>query len=279
MSRLLIIDGHNLLFRMFYGIPSAIKNSEGKDIRGVIGFIGGMLKAINLYKFDNMIVVFDSETSTGSKLDIDKNYKSNRIDYSQVDEEVNPFSQLKYIYKVLDYMDVEYIEVSEYEADDYIASLCRFYSEQEIVILSTDRDFLQLVTEDITVYSPRGKMSIEFTPKKIYEKFLITPQQVVDYKVLVGDKSDNIAGVKSIGPKTAVRLLNEGTLDEILSGKVFVEPKIYDKLLENKDLIVRNSKLISMKYDMDIALSHTNLSISFDTEMKTMEIINSLGIS
>ncbi len=279
MGKLLIIDGHNLLFRMFYGIPSAIPNSEGKDIRGVIGFVGGMLKALNLYDFDKMIVVFDSETSTDGKLEIDDNYKSNRVDYSQGEEAENPFSQLDYIYRVLEHLNVEYIEVSDYEADDYIASLCSQYSEEEIVILYTDRDFLQLVSESITVYSPRGKMSIEFTPAKVYEKFNISPDQVVDYKVLVGDKSDNIAGVKSIGPKTAVRLLNIGTLADILAGHTTVEPKLFTKLTENTELILRNSKLITMNKDIEINMEHSNLSITFDRKKKTMEILSLLGIN
>lgn len=279
MGKLLIIDGHNLLFRMFYGIPSAIPNSEGKDIRGVIGFVGGIFKTLNLYDFENMIVVFDSETSTVGKLEIDDDYKSNRIDYSQVEEAENPFSQLDYIYRVLEHMNIEFIEVADYEADDYIASLCSLYSEQEIVILSTDRDFLQLVSDTITVYSPRGKMSIEFTPAKVYEKFMISPDQVIDYKVLIGDKSDNIVGVKSIGPKTAVRLLNAGTLDEILSGEVSVEPKLYAKLIENRELICRNTKLITMNSDIVIAAEHINMPITFDRKMKTMQILSACGIS
>lgn len=278
MHKLLIIDGHNLLFRMFYGIPSPIFNSNGKDIRGVIGFIGGMLKAINLYDFDEMIVVFDSESSTSERLDIDTNYKGNRVDYSSVPDEENPYSQLDFIYTVLDHMKVEFIEVEGYEADDYIASLCRVYSNYEIVIISTDRDFLQLVTDKTTVYSPRGKMSIEFTPFKVYEKFSIKPSQVIDYKALVGDKSDNIIGIKSIGPKTAVKLLELGTLEELLSGKVRIDEKLNRKLQDNIDLVERNIKLITMNNEIDIRLDSMNMSINFDRKLKTVSILKECGI-
>ncbi len=279
MDKFLIIDGHNLLFRMFYGIPNPIRNSDGKDIRGVIGFIGGMLKVLNLYQFDNMIIVFDSETSTVKRTELDENYKNNRIDYSKVVEEENPFSQLDYIYKVLEYLNIKHIEVDGYEADDYIASLCRLYSSYEIVILSTDRDFLQLVSENITLYSPRGKMSIEFTPTIVFEKFNINPCQMIDYKILVGDMSDNIKGVKSIGPKTAVKILSKGTLEEIMSGAVSIEEKLYSKLIKNKELINRNRQLIAMKDNIDINTDYNSMAIIFERERKTMEILNLCGIS
>lgn len=278
MENLLIIDGHNLLFRMFYGIPSPIMSTAGIDIRGVIGFIGGMLKAINLFDYDNIIIIFDSETSSNQRKEIDKDYKNNRIDYSKVEEEANPFTQLSSIYTILDKMGIEHIEIKDHEADDYIASLCNHYSNTNIVIYSTDRDFLQLVNNRITLYCPRGKNSIKFDPAKTFEKFNIYPDKIIDYKVLVGDVSDNIKGVRSIGPKTAVKILNNGTLSDIILKKIKIEPKLSNKILEDKELIQRNINLIRMKTNIKIEIDSPNFFIKFDKQIKTKEILKYIGL-
>lgn len=280
MKNMMIIDGHNLLFRMYYGIPNPIKNSSGQDIRGVIGFVGGMLKLVNMDSFDKLIIVFDSETSIDERIVEDSNYKQNRIDYSKVPDEDNPFVQLDYIYRVLEYLKVDFIEAQGHEADDYIASLCSCYKDKyNITIVSTDRDFLQLVDEKVFVYSPRGKLSILFTPDKVKEKFNINPSQIIDYKILVGDNSDNISGVKSIGPKTAVKILNNGTLSEILEGKEQIEEKLLCKLIRNKEVIDRNRKLIKMKDDIELNIDNLDLSIKFDKNEKAMRIIKECGLT
>ncbi|MGL1893384.1 MAG: hypothetical protein OCD02_17235 [Spirochaetaceae bacterium] len=278
MDKLLIVDGHNLLFRMYYGIPAPILNSEGKDIRAVIGFLGGLLKYINSNLVDKLIIVFDSENSSSANQLIDNNYKKNRIDYNTVPAEENPFEQLGYIYQILEYMKIEYTEVTEFEADDYIASLCRYYTDDnEITILSTDRDFLQLITPNITLYSPRGKKSIHFTEDEVFKRFCVAPNQIIDYKTLVGDNSDNISGIKSIGPKTAVKILKLGTLKDHLEGKIEIEESLKTKLIINKDKIMKNQKMILL--NDKISIENRNLSINFDSDQKTMEIINRCGLS
>lgn len=280
MEKLLVIDGHNLLMRMYYGIPGPIRNSQGKDIRGVIGFIGGLFKMVNKGEFNKLLIIFDSETSIESRVKEDSNYKQNRIDYSQVADENNPFVQLKYIYKILDYLKVDYLEVKGYEADDYIASVCRCYGgSHHITIASTDRDFLQLVNDRVTVYSPRGKMSIAFTPAEVYRKLKISPSQMVDYKVLVGDKSDNISGVKSIGPKTAIKILNKGTLQEIINEQVQIDDKIHQRIIDSKNEIYRNIRLITMKDDIDVKANKHSMEIHFDTGLKIMKLIEMLGFN
>lgn len=252
----MLIDGHNLLFRMFYGIPGPIYNTNNQDIRAVVGFVGGVTKAIKEFSADELIIVFDSESSTSDRVEIDEDYKSNRVDYSQVAEEENPFTQLPMIYQVLDTMGIDYLEATTCEADDYIASLSKYYHDKEVIIMSTDRDFLQLVSNRIMVYSPRGKMSIEFDADKVFEKFSVEPKQIIDYKILVGDKSDNIEGVKSIGPKTAVKILAEGSLDFILTGKSNLADKLYKKLEDARGVIEKNRLLITMDQDIPIERDH-----------------------
>lgn len=157
MHKIILVDGHNLLFRMFYGIPSSIKNSKGKEIRGLIGFIGSLKKIIDKFQPLSLIVIFDSETSRTSNLKIDNHYKGNREDYTNVIEENNPFTQLPLIKKALDFLNIFYMEIENYEADDCIASIVSNEAwEYQYVIVSTDSDFLQLVNRFTHLYVPKG---------------------------------------------------------------------------------------------------------------------------
>ena len=278
MEKLLIIDGHNLLFRMFYGIPAPIRNSKGQDIRAVVGFVGGMIKMMNMDDYSKLFVVFDSESSTQSRIEESADYKATRIDYSQIAAEDNPFTQLPYVYKALEAMEIEHIEVQNFEADDYIASLVSKYKEDNhITIASTDRDFLQLVDDNVKVFSPRGKLSIMFDYEKVKEKYSIEPKQIIDYKALIGDKSDNIAGIRGVGPKTAVKILDQATLREILSGKVVIEDKLMNKLIENQSCLEKNIRLITMI--SNIELEDRDLFFSFDSDVKAFDIINYCGLN
>ena len=168
MKKVVLIDGHNLLFRMFYGIPNSIKNTKGKEIKGLIGFIGSLKKIANTFKPFSLIVIFDSETSKNTNLLIDSNYKGNRVNYENVPEEDNPFSELPLIKKALEYLKIAYLEVENEEADDYIASLVSKKTQFQYIIVSTDKDFLQLVNKNTFLYVPRGKKSILYNEEEIY---------------------------------------------------------------------------------------------------------------
>lgn len=279
MEKLMIVDGHNMLFRMFYGIPSPIKNKHGKDIRSVIGFVGSILKLTNLFSIDKLMVIFDSETSTLGRINEFSDYKKNRIDYSLVSDEKNPFTQLDDIYKALTFMEVNYVEVKEYEADDYISSICKHIKcRYNITIVSTDSDFYQLVDDQISIYNPRGKSGILYDKEKVFEKLGVYPNQIVDYKVLVGDSSDNISGVKSIGPKRAIEILKCGTIDEIINGDKATDKKYYDKIIKSKNIINRNKKLITMFSDIDVIFSEKNINYKFNAKSKVMDILSDCDV-
>lgn len=278
MESCLIIDGHNLLFRMFYGIPGSIKNSKGTEIKAVLGFISGLFKYINKFTPDNIMVVFDSETSIVDKSNDYKDYKSNRINYLDVPENENPFIQLPYIFQVLTYLGIPYKEIKEFEADDYIASFCEKYRNQyKAIIVSTDQDFFQLVDDNISVFNPNGVEGIIYTPSKIYEKLGVYPRQIVEYKSLIGDKSDNIAGIRGVGPKTAQRILSYGNIGEIVENGC-KEEKFCDVLKENEAIINRNMKLITMKRDIPISFEGGMSIKEINTQVKVMDIIKSSGV-
>lgn len=278
MKDCLIIDGHNLLFRMFYGIPGSIKNTKGNEIKAVIGFVGGLIKYITKFEPHSIMIVFDTETSISDKTNDYSDYKSNRINYSDVPDSENPFIQLPLIFQALDYLEVPYKEVVEYEADDYIASFCEMYSKKfRIIIVSTDQDFFQLVNDNITVFNPNGKNGTIYTSNKIYEKLGIYPQQIVEYKSLVGDSSDNITGIRGVGPKTAQKILSIGSINEIFENSL-IDGKLYDTLKENKSIIDRNIQLITMIKDIQINFEIDKCKNGINANLSAMDILKLSGV-
>ena len=157
MDKLLIVDGSNWLFQMFFGMPARIVNGEGKAIQGTLGFVGALLKIIRKVEPTHILAIFDGEHEN-SRCDIDADYKANRIDYSMVNDTENPFSQLSDVYKALDYVGINYIETTNCEADDLMASYAlSFCNSANVVICSLDSDFFQLISERISVLRYREK--------------------------------------------------------------------------------------------------------------------------
>lgn len=274
---MIIIDGNNLLFRMFFGMPNKIYDSKGHLIHGTIGFVGTILKIIKEYKADYLVVIFDSEIPSEKFKDL--NYKKNRIlRYDNVLDEVNPYTQLPDIKQCLDYMGITFIEKEKCEADDIIATICKLYGDimQKIIIISTDKDYFQLIDKKINVLCPRGKNSILYNENMIKEKFGILPNQYILYSALVGDKSDNIRGIYGIGKVTASNLVNEyGSIDNIFCNIKRLKPNVSKKLDGKHDYITNNIHLITMDSDVDISIDLKNCAIDFIKykEMRTMEVL------
>ena len=142
MNRLLIVDGSNLLFQMFFGMPARIVNEQGKAIQGTLGFVGALLKIIRRTEPTHIVILFDGEHEN-ERSALDSDYKANRVDYSETPEEETPFSQLPDVYEALDYLGIKHTETIACETDDLIAGYALTYGqENEIVISSFDSDFL-----------------------------------------------------------------------------------------------------------------------------------------
>lgn len=235
MDTLLIIDGSNLFFQMFYGMPARIVNRQGKAIQGTLGFVGALLKIIRKVEPTHIIAIFDGEHEN-RRCEIDADYKKNRIDYSTVSEEENPFSQLPDVYKALNYLSINYIETTNCEADDMIASyVSSFCEDTDIVICSFDSDFFQLISERVSILRYRGKKTVICSSQYIIDSYGVYPNQYAYYKSLVGDASDNIKGAEKIGRKTASLLLGTyGTLENIISNVENIDkPSIKKSIIEN----------------------------------------------
>ena len=248
MNKLLIIDGSNLLFQMFFGMPSRIYNKSGKGIWGVIGFVGAFLKILRMANPSHIVILFDGETKNERK-ELDQNYKANRPDFSLVEDNENPFSQLQDIYTCLDFLKLKHAETTDCETDDIIASYVREYEKDcEIVISSYDSDFFQLISNKVTVLRYRGENSVLCTPNYIEQKLNIKPNLYADFKSLTGDNADNIKGAKGVGPKTAAALINQfGSLENLLQNTENIQkPAVKKAVLEDIERLRLNYKLIKL---------------------------------
>lgn len=236
MKKLLLVDGHNLLFKMFFGLPFPFYNNNNVNITGTVGFIGTVVKMIKYLKADECLVVFDGEGSRNVRNDED--YKANRqTDYGSLSDEQNPFTQLRFIKAVLDYLNIKWIETEEIECDDYIAIISKKY-DGNVYISSSDTDFYQLVNDRIKIIKFRGKNTVFVDEKFIFDKFSILPTDFALYKAIIGDAADNIKGIHRVGPKTAVNIINA------LKNSNF--DKFYNIYTNNIEIIKHNLNLIEL---------------------------------
>ena len=207
--KLLIVDGTNLLCQMFFGMPARITGKDGRLIHGTLGFVGAFIRMIKMTEPTHVTVLFDGEHDN-PRAELSSEYKANRPALVDVSEEENPFSQLPDIYNALDCMGISHCEIDIHEADDAIASYALTYGgEVEIIIVSLDSDFFQLINENVSVLRYRGDKTVICDSSFIQDKFGINPEQYADFKSLTGDNSDNIKGADKIGPKTAATLLRQ----------------------------------------------------------------------
>ena len=278
MDRLLIIDGHNLLFQMFFGMPSKIIGAQGHAIQGVIGFVGAVNRLTEAYQPTHLVIIFDGEKNNPRK-DILKEYKANRIDYSELSEDENPFSQLPYIYQALDYMGIKWAETTVCEADDIIAGYAIQHGKEcEVLISSFDSDYFQLITDKIKIVRYRGKCSQICDEKYINEKYGISPERYLDYKCLVGDSADNICGIRGIGPKTASKLINEfGDINSIKEkSHEITSEKIRHAIDESHALLERNEALIKLQGGASLPFALEEIAFT-NPRIRTMDIIRGIG--
>ena len=279
MERLLIVDGSNLLFQMFFGMPARIVNEQGKAIQGTLGFVGALLKILRMTQATHVLVVFDGEHENPRSA-LDENYKANRVDYSALPEEDSPFSQLEDIYAALRYLSVCFLETEQCEADDLIAGYAYALGEEiEVVISSFDSDFFQLIGRRVSVLRYRGDKSVWCGEDYLAQRFGITSEQYADFKSLTGDPADNIRGAEKIGPKTAAALLREfGSLDQILarSGEI-AKPSVRDSVQRNALRLQNNYRMIKLgpREELPIPLSQLHYE---DRGLTTTQVLRDIGL-
>lgn len=276
MDKILLIDGHNLLFQMYFGMPNKIINKDGKEIRGTLGFVGAMLKIIKLVEATHILVIFD-----GEKREVRNEYalyKANRIDYSESSD--NPFSQLDDIYKALDYLNIKHYETTKYETDDVIASYCiRLGKTNEIIVSSFDSDFFQLINDNVKVLRYKGDNTIICDEVYLKNKFNITPNMYALFKALVGDRADNIKGINKIGLKTASLLLNSyNNIENLLENIDNIEKRIVRESLKNSiEQIKLNYELIKLNDNAPLPYEKEELKYN-NSFFKTNDVLKGIGL-
>lgn len=245
MEKHLLVDGHNFLFRGYYGVPLEAKRRDGTQVNAVYGFFSLLRKILKEIKPRYLTIVFDTETAIGSKISIRPEYKANRpIDHGSI------YDQLRIIKKCLDIQDICWEGNERIEADDVIG----IYSSQSkmknnsVYVASNDYDFLQLVSNKLTVVRGYHGKTEKFTKKSVLEKFGVSPSEYIDYLALKGDIGDNIKGVSGIGKMRAADLVSTyGTIESIFQSYNTLN-NTYRRLLEyQKDTLIETRDFLRIK--------------------------------
>jgi DNA polymerase-1 len=251
-----LLDGHALAYRAYFaltrGSSSAFTTHAGEPTAGVFGFTSILLRLLEQDHPDYLAVTFD--TGKTFRDNLFPAYKGTR---AKMPEDLRP--QMERIRQIVDAFNIPRLEMEGYEADDVLGSLARHLASEGfgIKIITGDRDLLQLVNDRILVNLPGRTIADakDYFAKDVVELFGVKPEQVVDYKALVGDKSDNIPGVAGIGEKTAASLLNTyGTLDGIYSHLSDISETIRKKLEADKDKAYLSQKLATIITDLKVKL-------------------------
>ncbi len=243
MSKLVILDGNSLAYRAFYALP-LLSTTTGHFTNAVYGFTTMLQKIIRQEEPDYLAVAFDAGRITFRNKDYSA-YKANR---KSTPDELRP--QFPLIKKVLKAFNIPILELDGYEADDLIGVVVRAAEKRdlEVLIVSGDRDLLQLVSDKTkALITRKGISDLEcFTPGIVKEKYGVLPSQIPDLKGLKGDQSDNIPGVPGIGTKTAVKLLNQfPTIEECYSNLDQLPAKVASRLKEYEEQALLSKKPVS----------------------------------
>jgi DNA polymerase-1 len=281
-DKVLLIDGLNTYLRAFSATPTMDEN--GKHVGGITGFLLSIGAAIRFLKPSRVVIVFDGKGGSQRRRKVYPEYKNNRrsmtrlnrtYDFGTVDNEKEALTwQLVYLVELLTHLPVTVVYPDNVEADDVIAYLAQTTQQRggKAIILSTDKDFLQLVNENITIYHPTKKLI--YAAPQVVEKYGFHPNNFLLYRVITGDKSDNIPGVEGIKEKTLLKFFPELREAEVRDidylfataekqiAAVKKPPVVLKRLLESRDIVDRNMQL--MRLD-DVAMSGTTRNIVIET--------------
>jgi len=251
-KRLIIIDSNALLHRSFHALPPLMTKS-GQETGAVYGFLLTLFKAITDLKADYVVACFDTKMPT-FRHEMFKDYKGHRPATP-----TGIISQIPLAKEVLQALGIPVFAKEGFEADDLIATICAKVSDMEIYIVSGDLDNTQLVNENIKVYTlGKGiKDTVIYDINKVRERFEVEPAQMVDYKALTGDVSDNIPGVEGIGKKTAAEIIQKygnikNLYEELATDTAVLKPKVKEALKANKESALMSRDLAKMKNDVEI---------------------------
>lgn len=254
MKKLVLIDGHAILHRAYHAFPLNLRTKKGETVNAVYGFTRMLLSVINDLKPDYLAVAFDLPKPTFRHEEF-LGYQAKR---PQMDAKLA--EQIERVHQVVGVLNLPFFEMEGFEADDVIGTLAKQANSKnlETVIVTGDKDIMQLVDKKVKVYAPiKGFSGYElFGRKKVQQLLDVWPEQIVDYKALMGDASDNYPGVPGVGPKTATKLLSKyKDLDTIYNNLAKIKPQIAKKLIKDRQLAFLSLKLAKIVTNVPIKLS------------------------
>jgi DNA polymerase-1 len=277
MKRLVLIDANAIIHKAFYALP-ALTNRKGEQINAIYGFSSILLKVINELEPDYMAAAYDLPVPTFRHIEY-KEYKAKRV--KKPEELINQIPKTK---EILKGFNVSVLEKPGFEADDIIGTIAKRFTNKkiEILILTGDLDTLQLVDGNIKVYSLRKGMTdtVIYGRKEVFGRYELKPEQLIDYKGLRGDPSDNIPGVAAVGEKTACALLKEfGTIENLykkiekitdkqVEKHPFLTKKLVDKLKQDKKMAFFSKKLATIREDVPIKVNLKDLDWKKEYDIK-----------
>jgi len=284
MKRLVLIDGHAILHRAYHAFPLTLKTRRGELVNAVYGFTRILLTVLEDLKPDFLAAAFDLPEPTFRH----QEYVGYQLQRPEMDRELA--GQIERVYQMAKTLNIPAFTSPSFEADDVIGTLAKqaALKNVEVMIVTGDKDMMQLVNKKVKVYAPkRGFAEPEIFDEKKVKIFLgVTPKQIIDYKALVGDASDNYPGVSGIGPKTAVELLSQyGDLKTIYKNLGKIKPLLSQKLKDGQENAYLSQKLativtkVPLKLNLKACLVHDydhQKALKLFEELEFKSLINKL---
>ncbi len=273
---ILIIDGTALAYRSFYAFKNPLRTSTGIFTTVPFIFLNVLKKILENYKPDYIAVIFDLGKAE-KRLSIYPEYKSTRE--KMPDEMAEQIPTLK---ELLSALDIKYFEIDGVEADDIIATVAERAEKHgfNVLILTSDKDMMQLVNDNIKIIRPAKGSDIEkiYDRNEVYKKFGVYPEHIIDYFAIIGDKSDNIPGINGIGPKTATKLFKQYTsLEQIIQNLEKITPQsLKEKFKKGIDKAILAKKLITLDKNINININFDELKIKQPEPQKAIPVLEKL---
>lgn len=277
MKKIVLVDGNNLLFRSYYATAytgNVMRNKEGFPTNGVYGFVNMINKIISEEKPEYMMVAFDiGKTFRHEKYERYKDGRRETPDDLKV--------QFPVAKKILTAMGIKYLECAGYEADDIIGTIsmwCEKDPEYEALIVSSDKDLLQLISDETVVKLLKTKDYIWMDKKTFNDTYGFDPIHMIDLKALMGDSSDNIPGVKGIGEKGAIKLVSEyKTIDNIYENIDKIKGATQIKLIDGKEDAYYSKDLVTIYREVPLDITFDDLLYKGENADELIDIYNDLG--
>ena len=262
-KRLFLVDAYALIFRGYYAfIKNPRINSKGLDTSAIMGFMNSLIDVIKREKPDHLAVCFDKGGSV-DRVEMYEEYKANRDETPEAIKMAIP-----YIHEILRAMHIPILEKEGYEADDIIGTLSRQAEDQGYVtyMVTPDKDFAQLVTDNIFMYRPKsfGGGYETWGIPEVQKKFEVEhPEQVIDFLGMMGDSSDNIPGLPGVGEKTAKKFIKEfGSMENLLANTDQLNGKMKEKIEANKELGILSKKLAKIMLDVPVNFDEKDFELN-----------------